>query len=89
MTRSVRFVSGRGCGSGSARWRSSRRSPRSNFDGFYATRERVALAEDDVLVLSADGKGIVMRPDALRAETAQAAARASPKLKRVQVVWSE
>lgn len=34
-----------------------------------------------VLVLSADGKGIVMRPEALRAQTAKAAARASPKLK--------
>lgn len=35
----------------------------------------------DVLVLSADGKGIVMRTEALREATRQAAARASPKLK--------
>jgi len=35
----------------------------------------------DVLVLSADGKGIVMRADALRASTAKAARAASPKLK--------
>jgi len=34
-----------------------------------------------VVVLSADGKGIVMRADALRPETAKAAQRASPKLK--------
>jgi hypothetical protein len=33
-----------------------------------------------VLVVSADGKGIVMRPDGLRAATQKAAAEASPKL---------
>jgi hypothetical protein len=52
-----------------------------DFEEFYATRERPGAGGEDVLVLSADGKGIVMRPDALRAATAQAAARASPKLK--------
>lgn len=56
-----------------------------DFDAFYA--ERVSAAEEwghgeeDVLVLSADGKGIVMRSEALRQATAEAAARASPKLK--------
>ena len=35
---------------------------------------------DDVLVLSADGKGIVMRPDSLRPPTAKAAATATTKL---------
>jgi len=56
-----------------------------DFDAFYA--ERVSAAEDavhntrDVLVLSADGKGIVMRSEALREATARAAQRASPKLK--------
>jgi len=48
-----------------------------DFDGFYATRERSPVAEEDVLVLSADGKGIVMRSDALRPATAKAAQRAS------------
>jgi len=54
-------------------------------EAFYA--ERITAAEerdadaDDVLVLSADGKGIVMRSDALRDATAKAAQRASPKLK--------
>jgi len=33
-----------------------------------------------VLVLSCDGKGVVMRPDALRPATAAAAARTAPKL---------
>ncbi len=55
-------------------------------DAFYA--ERVTAEEEerdtdskDVLVLSADGKGIVMRSDALRDATAKAAQRASPKLR--------
>jgi len=57
-----------------------------DFEEFYATQARCAGEEnndddDEVLVLSADGKGIVMRPDALRPATAQAAQRASPKLK--------
>jgi hypothetical protein len=34
---------------------------------------------DQLLVISADGKGIVMRPDALRTATATRAARAAPK----------
>jgi len=55
-----------------------------DFDQFYAERISEPDAErenDDVLVLSADGKGIVMRSDALREATARAAQRASPKLK--------
>lgn len=47
---------------------------------FYASAPRREPQENDVLVISADGKGIVMRPDALRAATAKAAAKASPKL---------
>lgn len=50
----------------------------------YASRAQGEVTpeviEEDVLVISADGKGIVMRPDALRAATAKAAAAASPKL---------
>ena len=49
-------------------------------DDFYATASHTEPAEDDVLVLSADGKGIVMRPDSLRPATAKAAAKASTKL---------
>jgi len=55
-----------------------------DFDRFYAERISEVDAErekEDVLVLSADGKGIVMRSDALREATARAAQRASPKLK--------
>ncbi len=51
-------------------------------EAFYASRARRDgdAAESDVLVLSADGKGIVMRPDALRPATAKAAAAATNKL---------
>jgi hypothetical protein len=52
-----------------------------DFDAFYAARKRESVADDDVLVISADGKGIVMLPDALRPATAKAAARTDPKLK--------
>jgi hypothetical protein len=47
---------------------------------FYATARHSESTSDDVLVISADGKGIVMRPDSLRPATANAAAKASTKL---------
>ena len=54
-----------------------------DFEGFYAEHavDEQERDERDVLVLSADGKGIVMRSEALREATARAAQRASPKLK--------
>jgi hypothetical protein len=51
-----------------------------DFDVFYEERKRTVGAPDDVLVISCDGKGVVMRPEALRAATAQAAARSTTKL---------
>ncbi|MGV1010562.1 MAG: ISKra4 family transposase, partial [Dermatophilaceae bacterium] len=51
-----------------------------DIEDFYATSEHTEPAQDDVLVLSADAKGIVMRPDSLRPATAKAAAKASTKL---------
>jgi hypothetical protein len=51
-----------------------------DFDDFYAQRRSPAGAGRDVLVLSADGKGIVMRPEALRPATAHAAAGSTTKL---------
>ncbi|MGH3503724.1 MAG: ISKra4 family transposase [Nocardioidaceae bacterium] len=48
---------------------------------FYTTRQPVSVEAGDALVLSADGKGIVMRPEALRPVTARKANRASGKLK--------
>jgi hypothetical protein len=47
---------------------------------FYATRQPVGADTDDVLVISADGKGIVMRPESLRQQTARKAAVATTKL---------
>ena len=45
-------------------------------DGFYATREHDRVPHGEVLVLTADAKGIVMRPQALRDKTASKATSA-------------
>jgi hypothetical protein len=51
-----------------------------DFDAFYTRqRERTLDVDEHVLVISCDGKGIVMRPDALRKATARRAT--SNKLK--------
>jgi hypothetical protein len=52
-----------------------------DFEAYYDQAERPAAAEGEVMVISADGKGIVMRPEGLRAPTAAAAARSRTKLK--------
>lgn len=54
-----------------------------DFEAFYSqpARAQAQVTDGDLLVLSADGKGIVMRPDALRPATAKAAAKATGKLK--------
>lgn len=52
-----------------------------DFEDFYEAAEHEAVDDTDVLVLSCDGKGIVMRPDALRPGTAKVAAEAKTKLK--------
>ena len=71
-----------------------------DFDAFYAERARTSGDPEDLLVLTCDGKGIVMRPEALRPATAQAAEQAVHKLqtrlspgekrnrKRMAVMWS-
>jgi hypothetical protein len=51
-----------------------------DFDDFYAQRRPQPGAGRDVLILSADGKGIVMRPEALRPATVKAAASSTTKL---------
>ena len=49
-----------------------------DFEDFYAQRSGVMpAASDDLLVLTTDGKGIVMHSEDLRAATAQAAQKAS------------
>jgi hypothetical protein len=49
-------------------------------DAFYAHRRPGTAPDEHVLVLTGDGKGIVMRPDALRPATAKAAAAGRQKL---------
>lgn len=53
-----------------------------DFETFYSqpSRNQATVTEGDLLVLSADGKGIVMRPEALRPATAKAAGQATAKL---------
>ena len=52
-----------------------------DFEAFYETRRPARSKPGELLVLSCDGKGIVMRPDALRTGTAARAARAGPQPK--------
>jgi hypothetical protein len=52
-----------------------------DFEAFYDQRSGLQADEDDLLVLSCDGKGIVMRPAGLRPATAKAAGKATAKLK--------
>ena len=52
-----------------------------DFAAFYQSRSAPAATDaDQLLVLQVDGKGIVMRPEALRPATAKAAGRAVTKL---------
>jgi hypothetical protein len=52
-----------------------------DFESFYAQRQRAAAAEEeDVLILSCDAKGVVMRPEALREQTKKQATDAKQKL---------
>jgi hypothetical protein len=48
--------------------------------GFYAQREPLTCPDTDALIMTYDGKGVVMRPEALRAATARAAKRSQHKL---------
>jgi hypothetical protein len=49
-------------------------------DSFYADRRPGSAPDEHVLVLTGDGKGIMMRPEALRPATAKAAAAGQNKL---------
>jgi hypothetical protein len=52
-----------------------------DFDAFYRQQPRPEPKEGDVVVISADGKGVAMRSADLRPATARAQAEAQPKLK--------
>jgi len=56
------------------------RSAAADVEDFYDASAPEPGASDDVLVVSVDGKGIVMRPDSLRPATEKAAAAATNKL---------
>jgi hypothetical protein len=51
-----------------------------DIDSFYAARRPGPRPHTDLLVMTADGKGIPMRPEALRETTHKAAAGSRPKL---------
>jgi hypothetical protein len=52
-----------------------------DFEAFYEMQQAQGVeAREDLLVLTTDGQGIVMRPEDLREATRKAAARARPKL---------
>ena len=55
-----------------------------DFDDFYGEREQLdpAEAQGELLVITVDGKGIVMRPEALTKKTRQAAQQRENKLRR-------
>ncbi len=52
-----------------------------DFEAFYDKEPRPGAEGDEVVVISADGKGVAMRPEGLRPATAAAAKKAEPKLK--------
>jgi hypothetical protein len=51
-----------------------------NFDAFYTSWPRPRADTEEAVVLSVDGKGVVMRPGARRPATESAAARSTTKL---------
>lgn len=56
------------------------RSSARDFESFYASRRRDTCEPGDVIVLSCDGKGVVMRPEALREQTRRQAQNSQHKL---------
>lgn len=58
------------------------RSAATDFDAFYATRPAEPAGDDDLLVMTWDGKGVVVRTEDLREATRQAAAAGKHKLRK-------
>lgn len=52
-----------------------------DFDVFYEAQQKVVDGKAPVLVLTTDGKGIVMRPDGLRTATRERAKRSATKMR--------
>jgi hypothetical protein len=78
-TEAIRRATGVACGKRQVEQLAARAAV--DFEAFYQNASRTNANHADVLVLSADGKGIVMRADALRPATAKAAGKATAKLK--------
>jgi len=60
-----------------------------DFEDFYEERRPARSKPGDLLVISADGKGIVMRPDALRPKAAAARGRPGPKHPKTRLASAE
>jgi hypothetical protein len=60
-----------------------------DFEDFYEKRRPARSEPGNLLVISADGKGIVMRPDALRPKAAAARARPGPKHPKTRLASAE
>jgi hypothetical protein len=71
---------GTGLGVGKRQVQELARRAAADVDAFYDERKPEPAPDGHVLVLTGDGKGIVMRPEALRPGTAKAAAAGSRKL---------
>lgn len=78
-TEAIGRTTGQGVGKRQVEQLASRAA--TDIEDFYATRPHLPADKADVLVISADGKGIVMRPESLRPATAAAAKAATTKLR--------
>jgi hypothetical protein len=78
-TEAIRRATGVSCGKRQVEQLAARCAV--DFEAFYEAASRERTDDRDILALSVDGKGIVMRPDALRPATAKAARKATGKLK--------
>lgn len=53
-----------------------------DFDGFYENQRKISGSNKaPIMVLTTDGKGIIMRPEGLREETRKRAAKTTPKMR--------
>jgi hypothetical protein len=77
-TEAIRRATGQGVGKRQVEALASRAA--ADIEDFYLTRQPAPRQAGDVLVISADGNGIVMRPEALRPQTARKAKAAIHKL---------
>jgi hypothetical protein len=78
-TEAIRRATGLHCGKRQVEQLAARAAV--DFEAFYQNTSGTTADTTDILAISADGKGIVMRPDALRPATAKAAGAATAKLK--------